>query len=116
MIHQAIRDGINKQGLSCVLTEYESQKNYPLKGLIQSIGMKNREHSRMDYSRHGKYDEAQLLFIFNAPDETIDYENAVICTENHDRYYIRNCKPFYYKHNILYHIATITPCPKEVLL
>ena len=116
MIHQTIHDSIDEQGLSCTLTEYESQKSYPLKGLIQSIGMKNREHSRMNYSPHGKYDESHLLFIFNAPDENINYENAVICTENHDRYYIRNCKPFYYKHRILYYMATIMPCPKEVLL
>ncbi len=116
MIHQAIRDGIDRQGLSCMLTEYESQKTYPLKGLIQSIGIKNQEHSRVEYSRFGKYDESQLLFIFNAPDRTINYENAVVCTENHDRYCIRNCKPYYYRKEILYYMATITPCPKEVSL
>ena len=115
MIYQTIHDGINQHGSSCTLTEYDSRKKYPLKGIFQSVGIKNREHSQIDYTRHGRADESDLLFIFNGTDNSVEYENAVLCDEHDNRYYIRKCKPFYYKQKILYYIAVVVPCSGEVV-
>ncbi len=115
MIYQTIHNGIEKEGISCTLTEYESQKHYPLKGIFQSVGMKNKEHSQISYTRHGRNDESDLLFIFNTPDETVEYENAVLSDEQNNRYYFRKCRPFYYRGKILYYLAVVVPCSGGVI-
>ena len=114
MIYQTVHNAIIREGISCTLTEYRTQKHFSFKGIFQPIRIKNREHTQTVYASQGSYDEAEMLLIFKPDDSGIDFENALLQTENGEKYYIRKCKPFYYRTKILYYVAVAVSCSGEV--
>ncbi len=114
MIYQTICGQINNFGTECVLTESNGIKKYVLKGLICPIGIKNREYAQRDYTEQGSIDNSDFLFIFNVPEQKIDFENAVIWAEYDGRresmYWVKSCKTFCCGDKPIYCSAVISPC------
>ncbi|MBQ2444687.1 MAG: hypothetical protein II501_05360 [Clostridia bacterium] len=114
MICNTICSQIDRFGTECVLTESNGTEKYILKGIIYPIGIKNREYAQMDYTEHGSIDNSDFIFIFKAPEQKIDFENAVLWAEYDGRqksmYYVKSYKTFYYGDEQAYFSAVISPC------
>ena len=112
MIYQTICKNIDRVGTDAVLTEFESDKKYILKGILQPIDVNNRGYSQWEYTAHGSIDNSCYLFIFNTMENKIDYKNAILWV--HNRYYfVKSCKTFYYCDKAPYMSAVLTPYNKE---
>lgn len=112
MIYDTVCIGIENMGSVGVISEYETDKKYKIKGILQPINTKRKENNSIQYTENGEIDNTEYYFIFLDNGYNVNFENALLWLNS--KYFIfKNCKPFYYNKKILYRTALVVPYYKE---